>query len=300
MELNRCEKTLLNLKKLHDSGVNIIQANMYINGYHTEQQVENEENEDVLNAKIVGLDLSYTDFGNLALEYLEFYDCNFTSCEFLNGSISGCTFIDCNFNQTAFCNTDITGVAFVKCNFEDTAFTECNMQNIKSTIDIKKNLDDTFIRNFTKIKGINDLIDENDEEKPNNLIAKSFKALQQLSTLGQNYFENIDITDNAENKNKNIVKDIDLNDCHFEFITFVNLSFEDINFIDSNFTSSRFINCDFKDCSFEGANLKDVFINSCNFNDCILSLNKTENLKITLTKSNTTITNSQNTEIKIN
>lgn len=37
MEFNRCEKTLLNLKKLHDSGVNIIQANMYINGYHTEQ-----------------------------------------------------------------------------------------------------------------------------------------------------------------------------------------------------------------------------------------------------------------------
>lgn len=265
MELNRYEKTLLNLKKLHDNNIIIAYPKFYINGYHTEQQVENEENEDILNAKIVGLDLSGIDFGDISLESLEFYNCDFSNCEFSNAKFRDCTFIDCNFGQSIFFDVDITGVAFINCDLDDMAFTEYDLQNIKSTTDLNDNLIESFITNFTKIEGIKDLFNEDNEEGLDNPMAKTFEALQQLNLLGQNYFEHIIFDNDEKLKNKNIVIDIDLSKCHFDFINFTNIIFRDVNFIDTDFINSYFVNCIFKNCNFEGANFKRVHISDCFF-----------------------------------
>lgn len=131
-------------------------------------------------------------------------------------------------------------------------------------------------------------------------MAKTFEALQQLNFLGQNYFEHIIFDNDEKLKNKNIVIDIDLSECHFDFINFTNIIFRDVNFIDTDFINSYFVNCIFKNCNFKGANFKRVHISNCFFDNCNLSLNEVKNLATIETKSNITITDSQNTEIKIN
>lgn len=245
------------------------------------ERIDNEQGYDIDDYRIVNIDLTQTKIKNKTFINLEFHCVKFNYTE-----ISNTQFCNCIFNETTFKKVKMKNIFFDVNTFNKTIFDTCKLDDIQSVIDLEFT-DKVELKNTiaTNLKPEDSVVEKTHFET-------IFDSLVELLKNGAGELE--DVTISAPKKQySTIEKDIDLNNCHFEFITFVNLSFENINFIDSDFTSSRFINCDFKDCSFEGANLKSVFINSCN-----LSLNKTENLKITLTKSNTAMTNLQNIEIK--
>ena len=167
MKKNRCERALLNLKKVLNK-CDYYEGDLYINGMFTEE-VEGQDYEEIQHYKVMGLDLSHTNFGKIELEDLDFYDCDFSYCNFDNATIRGCNFINCVFNETTFEDTELIAIAFVDCYLDYAYFLNCEICNIKSTEEIKEDhLQDTYIERFTKIYNIEDLSEEEEEEEQDN------------------------------------------------------------------------------------------------------------------------------------
>lgn len=289
MVKNESEKTLIYLKNLSDNNINVRDLDLHINGQHQEEGAD--ENDYHYNHKITGLDLSGIDFGKIGLEYLEFYNCDFTQCKFNKAYLEDCDFINCNFTLATFNNSALLTIGFANCDLDCAKFRECRMEYIRSTNLLDTKLYNTNIKYFNKIDNINDLDDdETDEENYNNPIEQVFYTLSRVAFLDCDRFENIEVINKEELKADNKVDNLNLSDMVFDFSTFENITFRSVDFNKSSFDNSKFINCTFTRCNFNKTNLDNTIINQCTFEDCNLKFGNVKNLSVIDTTANTEMT----------